>query len=126
MPVQVLGNTTSTYSLGIVAPAGRLIFISGTIAVDEKGRVIAPGNLEKQARFIFEEIGKLLAEAGANLSHVVKLTTYVTDMTQYSRYAIVRKEVFGAGPYPASATVGVAGLVYEGLVVEIEAVAVVP
>jgi enamine deaminase RidA (YjgF/YER057c/UK114 family) len=125
MDYQVLGQTNASYSLGIAAPAGRLIFISGTIAADDKGRVIAPGDLEKQARFIFQKIAALLAEAGASLSNVVKITAFVTDMSQYQRFAKVRQEVFAPGPYPTSATVLVAGLVAEGLVVEIEAIAVV-
>ena len=124
MDVQVLGKSTGTYSLGIAAPAGRLIFISGAIATDERGRVVAPGDVEKQSRYIFQKIGALLAEAGASLQDVVKITVFVTDMSQYRRFASVRGEVFSPGPLPASSTVLVAGLVQEGVAVEIEAIAV--
>jgi len=125
MEHQVLGKSSGSYSLGVAVPAGRLIFISGTVAMDDDGRVIASGDVGKQARAIFKKIGALLAEAGATLKDVVKITAFVTDMSQYSRFASVRKEVFGDGPYPASATVLVSGLVAEGLVVEVEAIAVV-
>lgn len=125
MEHQVLGKSGGSYSLGVAVPAGRLIFISGTVAMDDNGRVIAPGDVGKQARAIFKMIGALLAEAGATLKDVVKITAFVTDMSQYGRFASVRKEVFGEGVYPASATVLVSGLVAEGLVVEVEAIAVV-
>jgi enamine deaminase RidA (YjgF/YER057c/UK114 family) len=125
MEHQVLGNSSGSYSLGVSVPAGRLIFISGTVAMDDAGRVIGSGDMAKQARAIFKKIGALLAEAGATIKDVVKITTFVTDMSQYGRFATVRKEVFGDGPYPASATVLVSGLVAEGLVVEVEAIAVV-
>ncbi len=121
----VLGKTSSSYSLGIAAPAGRLIFISGTVALDEANQVIAPGSMEGQTRCIFAQIEQLLQEAGATLRHVVKLTAYVTDMSRYGEYARVRREVFDGGPFPASASVQVAGLVVEGLLVEVEAIAVV-
>jgi enamine deaminase RidA (YjgF/YER057c/UK114 family) len=125
MERQVLGKTDASYSLGISVPAGRLIFISGTVAMDDNGRVVAPGDMEKQARFVFKRIGKLLEEAGASLHNVVKLTAFVLDMTQYSRFAAVRREVFAPGPWPASSTVMVTGLFAEGLMLEVEAVAVV-
>jgi len=80
--------------------------------------------MERQAREIFRRMELLLKEADASLKDVVKITTFVTDMKQYSDFAKVRKEVFSNGAYPASATVEVKGLVKEGLLIEIEAVAV--
>jgi len=125
MERKVLGKTTASYSLGISVSAGRLIFISGTVAMDDQGNVIGPGDMETQARAVFQQIGKLLREAGATLRDVVKITTFVTDMSQYGKFSSVRKKVFGNGPYPASSTVKVAGLVKDGLLVEVEAIAVV-
>lgn len=125
MKRQILGKTTASYSLGVSVPAGRLVFISGTVALDEEGQLVGPGDMETQARYVFEQIGKLLQEAGATFDNVVKITTFVTDLTDYAKFANVRKEVFGDGPYPASSTVKVAGLVVEGLLLEVEAIAVV-
>jgi 2-iminobutanoate/2-iminopropanoate deaminase len=125
MPRRTLGKPTgSSYSAGISVTAGRLVFISGIVAMDENGDVIAPGDMEAQTRHIFGRIAELLAEAGADFRHVVKITTFVTDMSQYADFSKVRGEVFRDG-YPASATVGVSALVFDGLVVEVEAIAVV-
>ena len=125
MERRTLGQTAASYSLGISVPVGRLIFISGTVAMDDQGDVIGEGDMEAQARAVFKQIEKLLQEAGATIGDVVKITTFVTDMSQYGKFSRVRKEVFGDGPYPASATVGVSELVKDGLLVEVEAIAVI-
>ena len=125
MQRETLGKPTgASYSSGIIVPAGRLVYISGTVAMDEDGNVVAPGDMEAQSRHIFNRIGELLAETGADFGNVVKITAYVTDMDAYSGFSKVRGEVF-AGSYPASATVGVSALVVPGLLVEVEAIAVV-
>ncbi len=125
MSRRTLGKPTgSSYSLGISVSHGRLVFISGIVAMDENGNVIAPGDMETQTRHIFDRMDDLLREAGADFRDVVKITTYVTDMSQYAAFSKVRGEVFQDG-YPASATVGVSALVFDGLVVEVEAIAVV-
>ena len=125
MERKILGKAAGSYSLGVSAPAGRLIFISGMVALDEAGEVIGPGDMEAQTRSVFQQIGALLQEAGASMKDVVKITTFVTDMSQYGKFAAARKEVFAPGPYPASATVKVSGLVKDGLLVEVEAIAVI-
>lgn len=122
---QTLGKPTgASYSAGVVVPDGRLVFISGTVAMDDNGDVIAPGDMEAQSRHIFARISELLAEAGAGLDNIVKITTFVTDMSKYAGFSKVRGEVFGSD-YPASATVGVSALVKPELLVEVEAIAVV-
>ena len=93
--------------------------------MDDQGDVIGEGDMEAQARAVFKQIEKLLQEAGATIGDVVKITTFVTDMSQYGKFSRVRKEVFGDGPYPASATVGVSEFVKDGLLVEVEAIAVI-
>ena len=125
MSRRTLGKPTgSSYSAGISVPAGRLVFISGIVAMDENGEVIAPGDMEAQTRHVFDRMGELLQEAGAGFQDVVKITTFVTDMSQYAGFSKVRGEVFRNG-YPASATVGANALVKDGLLVEVEAIAVV-
>lgn len=122
---QTLGKPTgASYSAGVVVPDGRLVFISGTVAMTDNGDVIAPEDMEAQSRHIFARISELLAEAGAGLDNIVKITTFVTDMSKYTGFAKVRGEIFGSD-YPASATVGVSALVKPELLIEVEAIAVV-
>jgi enamine deaminase RidA (YjgF/YER057c/UK114 family) len=121
---RVLGQTSANYSLGIVAPAGRLVCVSGQVGMDPDGNVPAPYDLEAQTRQVFAQIEALLGEAGGSLTSIVKLTTFLTDMSRYPEFAKVRRELFSP-PYPASTAVEVKGLIKPELLVEIEALAIV-
>jgi enamine deaminase RidA (YjgF/YER057c/UK114 family) len=108
----------------VILPPGRLVAVSGIVALDKQGRLVGEGSVTEQARFIFMQIGALLEEGGGSLSDVVKITAYLTDMQRYSEYAAVRAEMFASRPKPASATLGVAALVDPRWLIEIEALAV--
>ena len=119
----VLGPAGTPFSQGLKVTGRELIFISGQLAVDERGAVVAPDDLEAQARYVFASIEKLLRQGGASLADVVKITAFVTTLDGYASYGKVRREVFGER-LPTSSTVQVTSLVTPGCVIEIEAVAV--
>ncbi len=58
--------------------AGDFIFVSGQVAKDEKGNMCV-GNIEDETRWTLEAIKRILALEGADLSDVVKMTTYLED-----------------------------------------------
>src|SRR5688500_2289456 len=62
---------------------GNVIAVAGTTAVDENGSVVGAGDPGAQARFIFQKIGRALAEAGASLEDVVRVRTFVTDISRW-------------------------------------------
>ena len=80
-------------------------------------------DMTTQSRQVFKNIEPILGEAGMTLENVVKLTCYITDQSKYPDYSAVRSEMF-TKTLPASATVVVKALVLDGLLVEIDAVAV--
>lgn len=125
MERQILGRTTGSFSQGVVAPSGRVVFISGQVAIDADGNLIGKGHFEMQVRAVFENIKRIVEEAGGSMDHVVKITTFVTSLDEYSLFGRVRGEYF-PGQKPASSTVKVSGLVNEDLLIEVEAIAVVP
>jgi len=98
---------------------GNLVAVAGTTAVDEHGTVIGAGDPAAQARFIYQKIGRALAEAGASLNDVVRVRTFVTDISRWEDVARVQGEVFGA-IRPAATLVEVSALVSPDLLVEIE------
>lgn len=106
-----------------VSRAGRLIHISGNVGFGPDNKVVG-GGMRAEARATFANIERTLSEVGADFSHVIKITAFVTSLDNYSEYAAVREEVF-AGQLPSSSTVQVAGLLV-GAQIEIEAVAFVP
>ena len=120
---QVLGKPAGSYSLGVVVPAGRLVFISGQMPIDNSGN-LAGGDMTTQARDVFDKIRVLVEEAGGSMSNIVKITAFLTDMSRMGEYAKAREEVFKPD-YPASASVEVSGLVRPGLLIEVDAIAVI-
>lgn len=98
---------------------GNLVAVAGTTAVDENGTVIGAGDPGEQARFIYQKIGRALAEAGASLDDVVRVRTFVTDISRWEDVARVQGEVL-SGIRPAATLVEVSALVSPELLVEIE------
>ena len=103
---------------------GNLVFVSGTVAVDEKGSVVGAGDMYEQARYALAKIRKALVELGADFAHVVRTRTFVTDIAQFDGFARAHREAF-AGVDPVATCVEVARLVSPDLLVEIEVDAVI-
>lgn len=102
-----------------------LLLLSGQVAVDDTGAVIAPGDAGAQAEHVFALIGELLAAHGATLADVAHVRTFMTDLDDLPAYGAVRRRVFPGTP-PASTTVEVSRLFLPGAVLEVEVTAVVP
>jgi enamine deaminase RidA (YjgF/YER057c/UK114 family) len=113
------------YTFSPALRVGNLLFIAGTTASDDTGAIVAPGDIVGQTRYIYQKFGALLAAAGAGFEHIVETTEYITTTENYRRTADVRREVFRP-PYPTATGVIVAGLLREGALIEISAVAVLP
>jgi enamine deaminase RidA (YjgF/YER057c/UK114 family) len=117
--------TTRGYTQVVTAEgAGKLVFISGQLPLDSNGTVIGAGDIEAQARAVFGNIEKSLHSAGAELRHVVKLTTYVTDILKHPPLVRkVRAAAFGSQTPPASTMVEVPRFALPDILIEIDAVA---
>lgn len=120
-----LYNPSPRYSQGILVEAGKLLFIAGQTALDEKGEIVGKGDFEKQAHKVFENIQSILKEVGASFGNVTKITIYVTDIKYLQPLSAIRVQYFGVMP-PASTFVVVESLAHEEFFIEIEAIAVVP
>lgn len=128
MPVFDVVTTPSWpegYTFSPAVRAGNLLFLSGTTASDDNGQIVGPGDIVAQARYIYQKFAKLLAAAGAGFEHIVETTEYITTTENYRETADVRREVF-KGRFPAATGVIVKGLLREGALIEISAVAVLP
>jgi len=105
--------------------AGDLLFVSGCVPVDGEGRLVGGDDVVAQARQVFANVGSILEAGGATFADVVKVTVYVTDITDRVRINPVRQELFGDAR-PASTLVEVSALAIAGAKLEVEAVALVP
>jgi 2-iminobutanoate/2-iminopropanoate deaminase len=104
---------------------GDLLFVSGCAAIDADGQVAAPGDVAGQARVMHEYLGRALSAAGTDFAHVLKVTVFLTSMSDRGAVNEVRKEFFGAAR-PASTLIEVSARAIDGLLVEMEAVAGIP
>ena len=118
-----LSKPRGDYSHGISVTPREILFIAGQTAVDSKGNVVGIGDAGAQAKQIYENIEAVLAAAGMAFSNVVKLTTYVTDVSFRESVNEVRKRHLGK-ELPASTLVVVKGLARSEYLLEIEAIAV--
>ena len=74
--------------------AGDFIFVSGQVAKNPDGTMVS-GTIEEETRATIEAIGRILAEEGASLADVVRITTYLGDARDFGRYNRVFGELFG-------------------------------
>lgn len=107
-----------------VRRVGPWVFVAGTTAVEPSGRLHAPGDTYAQSRFVFERIGTWLAEAGTGLEAVVRTRAYLAAGADTAQFVRAHGEVF-AGIEPVCTAIGGAVLTVPGMMVEIEAEAIV-
>ena len=116
------------YSHVAVVSEGRMIFISGEIAIGPDGKLVGEGDFKAQAEQVFRNLQAALASAGATPEDVVNINTYMLRLSDLDDYRAVRGAFFAArkSPPPTSTTVAVAGLVTPGALLEVNVTAVVP
>ncbi len=104
----------------------KTLYVSGTVAVDANGRLVAPGDMAGQMRAAYANIRRTLAAHGSDFDEVVKETIYTTDMDALLKSSDVRFEYYGKERLPTVSWVQVQRLVDPGFLVEIEVVAELP
>ncbi len=105
-----------------VVRGGQQVWVSGACGIDKDGSI--PGNTVDQFRLALRSIDACLRHAGANAGQVVKVTIFMTDISERAAINPLRIEYFGENR-PASTLVGVSQLVDPAFKVEIEVVAFV-
>ena len=104
--------------------AGNFLFISGQIPFHPGTGELIIDDIEVATHLVMENIGAILEEAGADFSHIVKTSIFLTDIKSFGKV----NEVYGSyfeDQFPARETVQVAGLP-KGVNVEISVIAVKP
>ncbi len=114
------------YTHAVEVSGGRLLFVSGQVALDRAGNLVGAGDLQAQARQVFENLRAALEAAGTDFAHVVKLTFYLTDASKIAAVREVRDAFVDTRHPPASTAVEIRRLVREDFLIEVDAVASVP
>ena len=102
---------------------GELLFVSGQAALAEDGTLVGVGDFDLQAEQTFRNLQRVLEAGGSSLAQVVKVTIYLTDMSNFPKIVELRGRWF-TPPWPADTIVEVSALALPELEIEIEAVAV--
>lgn len=102
--------------------ANGMLFCSGQIPINPATGALVEGGIEEQTRQVFQNITEVLAEAGTDLSHVVKTTVFLSDMANFGATNEIYARFF-AQPFPARSAVAVRELP-KGALVEIEVLVV--
>ncbi|HKV86168.1 MAG TPA: RidA family protein [Ktedonobacterales bacterium] len=119
-------NPPFGFSHVVTVTGGKTIYLAGQVALDASGQLVGRGDVQAQARQIFENIKAALAAVGADFSHVVKLNFYLLDRSNLPLLREVRDQYINTQSPPASTLVEVRNLALEGLLLEIEAIASLP
>ena len=113
------------FSQVVTATEGKIVFISGQVALNANNEVVGKGDLRAQAVQTFENLKGALAAVGATFDDVLKTNTYIVNYTpdMIGMFREVRSQYLPQEKPPASTLIGVQALVLEDLLIEIEAFA---
>lgn len=109
------------YSHAVVA--GKTIYVSAQLPLDEGGELVGAGDATAQAEQVFSNLENVLTAAGASLEDVVKLTTYLTSLEHRHEVMEARNRFFGSHRAPSILAI-VREVPVPGAVVEVDAIAV--
>ena len=116
------------FSHGILTTGGQRLFLAGQTATDQEGNIVAPGDVVGQYRQVLSNLKAVVEEVGGKMTGIVKMTIYVKDRDDYKAHlkelGQVHKEFFGAY-YPATSLLEISRFYEDGVLVEIEGIAVV-
>lgn len=101
-----------------------MAYLSGHAAISETGDLVGVGDFDAQAEATFQSLQRTLKAAGSDLTRVIKVTIYLTDMSHFNKIVELRGKWFRE-PYPADTIVEVKSLALPELMIEIEAIATV-
>ncbi len=125
-------NTKNTYpdqsldnDLCQVVVAGKTVYLRGQVGSDFDGKLVGRNDPRAQAEQAMKNVKQLLEEAGSDLSHIVKTTTYITD-PRYREPVYQEIGKWLKGVFPVSTGVVVAGLAKTEWLMEIDVIAVIP
>jgi reactive intermediate/imine deaminase len=102
---------------------GELLLVSGQVGIDEAGELVSLDDFDAQADQAFRNLSRVLEAGGSSLDRVVKVTIFLTDMTNFPKIVELRRRWF-TPPYPADTIVEVRSLYRPEVKIEIEAIAV--
>ena len=125
MTVTVISVNPDPLAPYAIAPGwqvGNLLFLSGQAAISPEGELVGVGDFGAQLVQVMANIDRVLAAGGSDRSRIVKVTIYLTDMSNFPAIVDARRQYF-TPPYPADTIVEVKSLALPELMLEIDVIA---
>ena len=122
VPIELDPDPYAPFRLSQGIRVGNLLFVSGQAAIAEDGSIVGAGDFDAQAEQTFRNLRRVLEAGSSSLDRVVKVTIYLTDMSNFPKIVELRGRWF-TPPWPADSIVEVSALALPELEIEIEAVA---
>src|SRR5260370_36477734 len=112
-------------SVAVVQGEGQVVQLKGQVSLDRDGEIVGKSEMRAQVRKALENVRDVLASMGGQMTDVISLVHYATDIEKFMGTGDIRKEFFSA-PFPVTTTVQVGRLYHPELMIEITAVAEIP
>lgn len=103
--------------------ARSIVFLAGQAPISPEGELVGQDDFEAQTRQVFDNLRVVLEQSGASFESIVKLVVYLTETSRLRDYARIKADYI-RGPQPASTAIGVASLALPGMMIEVDATAV--
>ena len=110
-----------TYSQAV--KVNNTVYLSGQIPLDPKTMVLVSDDIREQIQQVFKNLTAVCEAAGGDLSHIVKLNIFLTDLSHFPIVNEIMSETFQE-PYPARAAIGISELP-KGAMVEMDGIMVI-
>jgi reactive intermediate/imine deaminase len=112
MTRQIISTNDAPQAIGTYSQAVRVgptVYISGQIPLDPSSGQMVSGDIELEIRRVFDNLSAIAQAAGGSLQHAVRVTVYLTDLSNFAKVNEVMAQYFPQ-PWPARAAIGVAQL----------------
>ena len=112
-----------TYSQAVAVTGGTTVYLSGQIPLVPETMEIVDGDIENEIHQVFKNLTAVCEEAGGDLSNIVKLNIFLTDLNNFAVLNEIMSSYFDQ-PYPARAAIGVNELP-KGVSIEMDGVMII-
>ncbi|MDP2662445.1 MAG: RidA family protein [Dehalococcoidia bacterium] len=103
---------------------GNTVYVAGQVGWDIEGKLVGKGDFEAQSRMALENLKRVLAAAGAQMTDVVQMNFYIINLEDFAKIRNPYREYFGKY-YPCQTLTVISSLADPDLLIEIQAIAVI-
>jgi len=112
-------------SPAVISSGGKTVWLSGVSALTDSNGKSLLGDFDGQAKEVFAQIDRTLKRAGGSIQDVVVWTVYMNDDRYGQQFGKIRHDMFPNANFPGSARIVVSNFERPGILIEVQAVAVI-